>query len=417
MPAKARQILMSELALAEKTDEEKASHVLDEVLASELGRCGVAASLCGQCVGCCCVLGRYARMMESSPDVAVVIVAAGSGTRLGHPTPKAFVLLSGRTLLEHAVLAALGMRHKPQVIVVVGQEHIDATRQVLAGASTPSIVVTAGASTRQGSVARGLDRVSAGGRTGLVHDAARPLAPPPLFDEVVAAVRARGRGIVPALDVADTIKRVNGHRAVVATVDRSELVAVQTPQGFPRDHLIAAYAVAHEDYTDDAAVMAAAGHPVDVIAGDPAAFKITTPADLRRAMTWDAAGDGSDIMNVDSDTFSRILNTVSADSSVSVPRVGTGIDSHAFAGEAEDVPLWVAGLHWPGHRGLSGHSDGDVAVHAICDALLAAAGLGDLGSNFGTAEPQLRGAAGEYFLRETVARTRAAGYRIGNVSV
>src|SRR6218665_1066022 len=180
---------------------------------------------------------------------------------------------------------------------------------------------------------------------------------------------------------------------------------------------IAGYGVAHEDYTDDAAVMAAAGHPVDVIAGDPAAFKITTPADLRRAMTWDAAGDGSDIMNVDSDTFSRILNTVSADSSVSVPRVGTGVDSHAFAGEAEDVPLWVAGLHWPGHRGLSGHSDGDVAVHAICDALLAASGLGDLGSNFGTAEPQLRGAAGEYFLRETVARTRAAGYRIGNVSV
>jgi 2-C-methyl-D-erythritol 4-phosphate cytidylyltransferase/2-C-methyl-D-erythritol 2,4-cyclodiphosphate synthase len=210
---------------------------------------------------------------------------------------------------------------------------------------------------------------------------------------VVDAVRATGTGVVPGLTVVDTIKRVDGHGAILGTVDRSALSAVQTPQGFPRHMLVAAAAASTGEATDDAAVVASAGYPVNVIEGDPLAFKITTPWDLRRAESLLQAG--SVLAGLD-------------------PRVGTGIDVHAFD---DASPLWLAGLHWPGERGLSGHSDGDAAVHAICDALLAAAGLGDIGGIFGTSDPAYAEAHGDVFLSETVRRITAAGFRIGNVSV
>jgi len=179
---------------------------------------------------------------------------------------------------------------------------------------------------------------------------------------------------------------------VLGSVDRQELSAVQTPQGFPRATLLAAFAAAGEEMTDDAALVASAGYPVAVIPGDPLAFKITTAWDLRRAELMLAArgtGTGS-------------------------PRIGSGLDAHAFDDSSE---LWLAGLHWPGERGLSGHSDGDVVVHAICDALLAAAGLGDVGGVFGTSDPRLEDAHGDVFLGETLRRIGDAGFRVGNVSV
>ncbi|MFD6053708.1 2-C-methyl-D-erythritol 4-phosphate cytidylyltransferase [Agromyces sp. NPDC060279] len=362
----------------------------------------------------------------STPSVAVIVVAAGSGTRLGRPEPKAFVPLGDGTLLSHAVRGVLGMREPVQLVVVVPAERVDQTRaELLASAdASAALVVVAGGELRQDSVAAGLAQLAPEIGVVLVHDAARALTPSLLFDEVAAAVRTRGHGVVPGLPVVDTVKRV-ADGSVVETVDRAELAAVQTPQGFPRGAIERAYRLAGGEFTDDAALAAAAGVQVDVVPGDVRAFKITVPTDLRRAeqLVAETAGDAA---SGDEASAVPAPDAVEPEPSilppepvveprVLVPRVGTGVDVHAFADD--DTPLWLAGLEWPGERGLAGHSDGDAASHAICDALLAAAGLGDVGRIFGTADPELGGAHGEVFLRETVRRVREAGFVVGNVSV
>lgn len=328
------------------------------------------------------------------PSVGVIVVAAGSGTRLGHSDPKAFVLVSGRPILAHALESVFGMREPAQVVVVAPRTWLDEARRLgahLAGAAGAYLSVVAGSDTRQGSVAAGLAALGPDVRTVLVHDAARAFTPSALFDAVVGGVRVTGAGIIPGLPVSDTIKRTDGELAV-ATVDRSELVAVQTPQGFPRDLLEAAYAAAAAEFTDDAAVFSAAGHPVRIIDGDPLAFKITTAWDLRRAESL----------------------APQTSPTVRGSRTGVGIDVHAYDSES---PLWLGGLAWPGEVGLAGHSDGDAVSHAICDALLSAAGLGDVGSNFGTADPRFADAHGDVFIAASVAMVTAAGYEVGNVAV
>lgn len=325
--------------------------------------------------------------------MAVVVVAAGSGTRLGAGLPKAFVPLAGRTLLEHSLGAVHGMGEPAQTIVVAPADRQEEARAIAVSAlGDPALVelleVVAGGDTRQRSVAAGLDVLDPAVEVVLVHDAARALTPPALFDAVAEAVRAAGHGVIPGLPVSDTIKRVSADGSVHETVDRSQLSAIQTPQGFPREQLLAAYAAAERDETDDAGLVAAAGHPVSVVAGDAHAFKITTPWDLRRAEELLGA--------------SRL------------PRTGFGTDTHAFDPAAE---LWLAGLHWPGEPGLAGHSDGDAVAHAIVDALLSAAGLGDIGGVFGTDDPRLADARGAVFLAEARRMVEEAGHRIGNVSV
>ena len=323
------------------------------------------------------------------PRVAVIVVAAGSGTRLGAEVPKAFVALGGSTLLERSAYAVAGMRERPQLVVVAPEGMLDEAAALSAAGFGGPVDVVAGDETRQRSVAAGLSRVAPSARIVLVHDAARALTPSSLFDAVASEVEARGHGVIPGLPVSDTIKRVDASGGVHETVDRSRLSAVQTPQGFPKDRLLTAYAQARADETDDAAVFAASGGIVSVVPGEALAFKITTPADLHRARQL--VGEG-----------------------VATPRIGFGSDTHAFD---HDADLWLAGLHWPGEPGLSGHSDGDAVAHAITDALLAAAALGDIGSVFGTSDPRFDGAHGEVFLRETARLVAEAGFRIGNVSV
>ncbi len=354
---------------------------------------------------------------------AVIVVAAASGTRLGHSEPKAFVPLGGDTILGVALDAVLGMRETPHVVLVVPSDRVAEAREryapVAAAASAPFDVVAGGA-TRQESVSRGLAVLPHEVAIVLVHDAARPLTPPIVFDEVTAAVRARGHGVVPGLPVVDTIKRVDASGRIVETVDRAELAAMQTPQGFPRAGLEWAYSRAHGEHTDDAALVASTGMAVDVVPGDARAFKVTLPSDLHRAEQLVAgreAGRPGAASRASAATVSAAAPAgVGAVASAALPRIGTGVDVHAFADDPE-TPLWLAGLHCPGERGLSGHSDGDAAAHAICDALLAAAGLGDIGGMFGTADPRLAGAHGEVFLAETVVRLADAGFRVGNVSV
>jgi len=315
-------------------------------------------------------------------STAVIVVAAGSGTRLGLGRPKAFVPLAGRLLLEHAVDVAVAAEAEPLVVAVVPAELVEATGDILGDRAQ----VVAGGSTRQLSVAAGLALLPDSVEVVLVHDAARPLTPQAVFDRVAARVRATGHGVIPGLPVADTVKRVDDG-LVHGTVDRSGLAAVQTPQGFPRRALVDAYAAATEDFTDDAAVFSAAGLEVELVAGDPDGFKITTSADLERAIALVTGG---------------------------MPRTGIGIDVHAFGGAGD---LRLATLVWPGEPALEGHSDGDAVAHAVCDALLSAAGLGDIGSRFGTDDPRYAGAAGRVFLEGTLELLAATGWTPVNVAV
>jgi 2-C-methyl-D-erythritol 4-phosphate cytidylyltransferase/2-C-methyl-D-erythritol 2,4-cyclodiphosphate synthase len=213
----------------------------------------------------------------------------------------------------------------------------------------------------------------------LVHDTARALTPAAVFDRVADSVRETGIGTVPVLEVVDTIKRISGDE-VLETVDRNELRKAQTPQGFLTSELVAGYAAAVSEYTDDAALMQAYGAKIRLVEGDAQAYKITTPEDLEAET-----------------------------------RVGVGTDTHRFT-EDSSKPLYLGTVLWEGERGLDGHSDGDALSHAIVDALLSAAGLGDIGSNFGVDRSEFAGANGSVFLTETIRLLDLAGWQVGNVS-
>lgn len=329
--------------------------------------------------------------MSNAPTVAVIVVAAGSGSRLERPEPKAFVSVGGHSILAHALEPVFGLAEPVQVVVVAPASHLDEARRIgkaVAGPAGVYLTTVTGGVTRQDSVARGLAALQPEVETVLVHDAARAFTPSALFDSVIARVREAGCGVVPGIPISDTIKQTDAAGTVQRTLDRSSLVAVQTPQGFPRRLLDDAYASATQEFTDDAAVFSAAGHDVMVVDGDPLAFKITTAWDLRRAETLVG--------------------------SVTPVSTGVGMDIHAFD---DDRPLWLGGLYWPDEPGLVGHSDGDALCHAICDALLSAAGLGDIGGRFGTTEERVKGAHGDVFVSETVRLVTGSGFTIGNVAV
>ncbi|MFN4000629.1 2-C-methyl-D-erythritol 4-phosphate cytidylyltransferase [Microcella sp.] len=329
-----------------------------------------------------------------APRLAIIVVAAGSGTRLGRPEPKAFVALAGRTLLEHALEGVFAQPEPAQVVIVAPASHRDEATAIgrrVAGAVQDAVTVVTGGDSRAASVAAGLAAMAEGIEVVLVHDAARALTPPEVFTRVVQRVRAEGVGVIPALPVVDTIARRDAAGAVVEQVDRAQLAAIQTPQGFPAEAYRSAVAAVAPgaQHTDDASVFAAAGHPVVTVPGDERAFKVTTPWDLRRAQQL-VASDRSAL------------------------RTGIGIDVHAYD---ESQPLWLGGLYWPDEPGLAGHSDGDAISHAICDALLSAAGLGDIGSQFGVDDPRFAAARGEVFLTATLELVRAAGFEVVNVAV
>ncbi|MDQ1131077.1 2-C-methyl-D-erythritol 4-phosphate cytidylyltransferase [Microbacterium sp. SORGH_AS_0888] len=331
------------------------------------------------------------------PHIAVIVVAAGSGTRLGAGAPKALVGLDAHSVLRHA-LRGVFAAPESQVVVVAPPGHEGTVQTELREEAGPRFDLTSvvtGGSTRQESVAAGIAALWADVDTVLVHDAARALTPPEVFARVIAALED-APAVLPVLPVVDTIKRV-ADGEVVGPVDRAELGAAQTPQGFRRDVLETAYRTATHEFTDDAALVGAAGHRVVTVEGSPRAFKITTAVDLDRARALVAA-----------------VPATGERPPAAAPRVGVGTDVHAFGG---DGALWLAGLEWPGERALSGHSDGDAAAHAIVDALLSAAGLGDIGTHFGTGRPEFAGAHAEVFLAHTAALVAAAGWRIGNVSV
>ncbi|MGU3411767.1 2-C-methyl-D-erythritol 4-phosphate cytidylyltransferase [Microbacterium sp. M1A1_1b] len=336
----------------------------------------------------------------TDPVRGVVVVAAGSGTRLGLGTAKAFVPVAGRVMLERALSPLFTLPDPVFVVVVAPADRVDECRALVASVADVAVgytAVVAGGDDRHASVQAGLASLPSSVQTVLVHDAARCLTPAAQFQAVFDAVDQHACGIVPALPVTDTVKQVSGD-VVVGTVDRSALVGVQTPQGFPLAALRRAYVVSIQSETDDAGVFQAAGGTVRFVPGDADAFKITTAWDLRRASAVVAERTRSDLP-------AALRMDV---------RMGLGIDVHAFdAGAVCRVGL----LEFPGQDGLAGHSDGDAVAHAVCDALLSAGGLGDIGGRFGTSDPAYAGATGDVFVRGAVQALAAAGLAPTSVTV
>jgi 2-C-methyl-D-erythritol 4-phosphate cytidylyltransferase/2-C-methyl-D-erythritol 2,4-cyclodiphosphate synthase len=307
-------------------------------------------------------------------SVTALIAAAGTGERLGGGVPKQFRMLGGKPALRWAVEALARHPLIAAVRVVIGQGQQPLAEQALAGLDVGSFVT--GGEQRADSVRAGLAAVDDG--MVLVHDAARPFCPAAVVDRLLAQADGDS-GAVPTLPVSDTLARANS--LLGEPIDRRGAVRVQTPQAFGRNALRSAYERWQgPSPTDEATVARAAGIRVAAVEGDPALDKLTTESDWQRAEAWLAA---------------RLI-----------PRTGIGFDVHAFAGQG---PVMLGGIAIPHPRGLAGHSDADVVLHAITDALLGAAGLGDIGGHFPPSDPQWKGASSERFLAHAAALVRSGG--------
>ena len=321
------------------------------------------------------------------PSVHALVVAAGQGSRFGGPLPKQYLPLAGATVLRHAVSALTGHPRIAEVLVVIRPEDRARFEQAVAGLAV--LPPVGGGATRQDSVRLGLealaphcpDRV-------LIHDGARPFPDQALVDRIIDGLD-RAAAAIPCLPLNDTIKRAeNG--AIRETIDRSSLWRAQTPQGFQFDAILAAHrAAVGRRLTDDAAVAEAAGLAPLVVAGSEDNLKITTPQDLTAAERLIAA---------------RLADV----------RVGQGFDVHPFA-PGDHVS--ICGVKIPHDMSLVGHSDADVGLHALTDAVLGAIGAGDIGMHFPPGEPRWRSAASDQFLRHAADLVRAQGGVVSAVDV
>jgi 2-C-methyl-D-erythritol 4-phosphate cytidylyltransferase/2-C-methyl-D-erythritol 2,4-cyclodiphosphate synthase len=312
--------------------------------------------------------------------VTALIVAAGKGERLGGAVPKQYRLLGGKPVLRWAVESLISHPAVRAARVVIGDGQEALAKASLEGLDVGALV--AGGPARADSVRAGLSAID--GDAVLVHDAARPFCPAAVIDRLLASLEFY-EGSAPVLPVGDTLARVGD--TLEAPVDRTGLFRVQTPQAFRLDDLKAAYeAWSGPAPTDETTVVRAAGMKVAAVEGDPALEKLTLAADFDRAEQW-LAGSLS-------------------------PRTGMGFDVHAFAG---DGPVMLGGVEVPHSRGLAGHSDADVVLHAITDALLGAAGLGDIGEHFPPSDPRWKGAESSLFLTHALDLLRARGAIIDHV--
>ncbi len=320
--------------------------------------------------------------------VAVVIVAAGRGTRAGGEVPKQYRLIAGIPVFRRSLMLFVGHPEIELVQPVIHRD--DAARFAESSVGLPVRAAAFGGATRQASVRAGLEALEKEApRTVLVHDAARPFASASLVSRAIAA--GAGGAAIPGLPLTDTIKAVDSEGRVVDTVDRTRLRAVQTPQAFAFDPLLSAHRRAflagREDFTDDAALAEWAGMTVRLFEGDVDNIKLTTEADFVKAADHGALSD---------------------------IRTAMGYDVHAFT---DGDHVWLGGVRIPFPRGLSGHSDADVAMHALVDAILGTLADGDIGAHFPPSDPQWRGASSDKFLAFAIERVRQRGGRIAHLDI
>lgn len=332
---------------------------------------------------------------DSGARVAAVIVAAGRGERAGQSAegPKQYRSIGGRPVIAHTLDTFLSHPRISDVVVAIHADDEDLFRA--AAPAAPNLRAVRGGASRQDSVRLALQALEeAGPDIVLIHDAVRPFADHGLIGRVIAAAD-EGLGALPALAVADTLKRgANG--LVKGTVSRDGLFAAQTPQGFPFRPILEAHrkaaAEGRSDFTDDAAIAEWAGLPVRLVEGSPDNVKLTWARDIALA-----------------DQRMQLMSTTFLD-----VRTGNGYDVHRF-GEGNHVTL--CGVKIPFDKGLSGHSDADVGLHALTDALLATKGLGDIGTHFPPSDPQWKGAPSRIFVEHAAKLVREHGGRIANVDV
>jgi 2-C-methyl-D-erythritol 4-phosphate cytidylyltransferase/2-C-methyl-D-erythritol 2,4-cyclodiphosphate synthase len=313
--------------------------------------------------------------------IAAILVAAGTGSRFGGTTPKQLLLLQGKPVLRHAAEALL--------------DHIDLLQPVgdaeLIGPALtgiPHLPIVPGGAERQDSVRAGLEALLAHAPDiVLVHDAARPIIPPGTIEAVLKALNSH-EGAIPALAVSDTLKR-GAQNLITETVPRANLFRAQTPQGFRYPDLLRLHqAAAGAAATDDAALLEAAGLEVALVPGAEQNIKLTLPAD-----------------------FARLQHLLGGRM---IPRIGNGFDVHAMA---EGRKMIICGVEIPFEMGLAGHSDADVGIHALCDAIYGALAEGDIGRHFPPSEDDWKDADSARFLRHAAMRIAARGGRLANADL
>ncbi|MDQ6437724.1 bifunctional 2-C-methyl-D-erythritol 4-phosphate cytidylyltransferase/2-C-methyl-D-erythritol 2,4-cyclodiphosphate synthase [Mesorhizobium sp. LHD-90] len=330
------------------------------------------------------------------PDskAAVVIVAAGRGERAGAAEgPKQYRAIGGKPVIRRSIEA---FANHPAISPIVAVVHPDdhALFAEAAGELCDRVIVVEGGATRQDSVRLGLEALRAAAPAKvLIHDAARPFVDAALIERTINAIGER-QAALPALAVSDTLKRRGSDWTVAGTVSRESLFAAQTPQGFPFWPIHAAHMKAHHagrtDFTDDAAIAEWTGIPVKLVEGSPDNVKLTWARDIEMA-------------------DQRLSGTCFPD-----VRTGNGYDVHSFE---EGDHVWLCGVKIPHTKKLSGHSDADVGLHALTDALLATRGAGDIGTHFPPSDPQWKGAASKIFVEHAARLVREAGGRIANADI
>ena len=324
------------------------------------------------------------------PRTAVIIVAAGRGQRFGGETPKQYLMLGGQPVVRHCVTAFACHPAIDIILPVIHPDDAATLKDALDGLAYAAPV--AGGASRQRSVLNGLHALAALPSPPdyvLVHDAARPYVPADLLQRVLDALQT-SPGAIPALAVVDTLKRVGDDAMIAETVPRDGLWRAQTPQGFRFQDLLAAHETAPEGLTDDAAVMEAAGVAVALVDGSEHNIKVTTPEDLAR------------------------MEEIMGGAKTPSMRIGKGFDVHKL-GPGDAVQL--CGVSIASDMALIGHSDADVALHALTDAILGAIADGDIGSHFPPSNAKWKGANSEMFLAHACALMKAAGYGLSNIDL
>jgi 2-C-methyl-D-erythritol 4-phosphate cytidylyltransferase/2-C-methyl-D-erythritol 2,4-cyclodiphosphate synthase len=327
--------------------------------------------------------------------VAAIIAAGGRGSRLGAGRPKQFLEIGGRSILEMSIAALAASDRIQEIVVALPADHLDATAKALKGSFATPLSFVAGGERRQDSVANAFAKTSKDADVILIHDAARPFVTQQVIGRAIDGAQAYGAAIA-ALGVRDTVKQASepgadGSRLVRRTIARDTIYLAQTPQAFRRDILARALGEgAQVEATDEAMLIERLGLPVHVVDGDPNNVKITTREDLEAATAKAGALQGE------------------------MMRIGTGYDLHTLVAGR---PLILAGVTIDFDRGLNGHSDADIVCHAVTDAVLGAAALGDIGRLFPDTDQQWKDADSLMLLKGAVAKVRESGYRVVNVDV